>query len=652
MSKKGKKNELDGVEIAKEVSEQLSAAMLKLQVEELEQTKIKLLGNIKDLKEKISQLKEDQADIYYYLNKKCDDSYETIASLENQIVSEQLSRETAEKQFEKKIEELKSKSGNDEVRFSARIAELEDKILSLKEFAEKKEEMESNLARVTIALEAEKKQHKSAVTDLEMRSYSDREKLRREYDQQLEDIRLETESKIEDILSAKTKQTRQLNQHLEKELAFQSKHTDKVLEINSSTMEKSRGVSCELSLAKSIESEMMNKLSTYQRNVKQLNERVASDEIAMAKVKTESEELLRLKDEEIENLRGNFQKLQEQERGESQVDALWKVLSFSYNEIYTEEEMGSCNSSSGLLLKKSKDKSLKKKRTPKNREAMLIDLFTLVADRHPEKFGWIKGRLGDGDGEQRSARDNGPEPMFPPLLKFSDSSLASDESSSWIHNYSSVKERRPQTPSSSSSSIAIQTDICGASVRTARTGVLSQSEGTEGQVGKPFLWGSQNPPENSRRQSPGAGFVAASMCSDTLGGGSSVVSGVSNGTTYTIPQQPDKSNVKIRLQFTHRPISLASSSEISAKQGERQGKSSVQPSFLTNLTGKTPFFRSDDHERELDAENGDFILQGKAVSVKKKPDMRSPRSSCDASEVQSLNDFCDSVNSDSIAPSI
>src|SRR4051812_10038214 len=88
-----------------QITESLSLNVLKELVNSLEETKLKLLLNVKELKEKLSQQKEDQTDIYYFLNKKCDESFEVIASLEEQILNEQADREIAEKLYENKLEE-------------------------------------------------------------------------------------------------------------------------------------------------------------------------------------------------------------------------------------------------------------------------------------------------------------------------------------------------------------------------------------------------------------------------------------------------------------------------------------------------------------------------------------------------------------------
>jgi len=50
--------------------------------------------------------KADQADIYYFLQKKLDDNYNNLSELEDQILQEQADRERAEEAYEGRIREL------------------------------------------------------------------------------------------------------------------------------------------------------------------------------------------------------------------------------------------------------------------------------------------------------------------------------------------------------------------------------------------------------------------------------------------------------------------------------------------------------------------------------------------------------------------
>jgi DNA repair exonuclease SbcCD ATPase subunit len=204
-----------------QVAEALSNSMLKEMINELEETKLKLLLNIKELKEKLVQQKDDQADIYYYLNKKCDESFEVIASLEEQIINEQTDREIAEKMYENRIDEMKASQQVMEGKYTSKISELETRLEMLNSFNEEKEESEKTLKQLMAKLEEERNQFRTNTESIENRFLLERDKLRKTYDQKYEKIKKELEASVEGKMSNKTKKTQIMNVVMKKELDSQ-----------------------------------------------------------------------------------------------------------------------------------------------------------------------------------------------------------------------------------------------------------------------------------------------------------------------------------------------------------------------------------------------------------------------------------------------
>jgi hypothetical protein len=195
-----KKAQLSMEEVPSMILENMTNDMLKKMVEELERTKVKLLLNVKDLETKLEQQKEDQKDVYFYLNKKCDESYEVIAGLEEQILNEQSAREASEKNLERQIEDQKFKYNSEELKYLGKIAELEEQINELSDYRERKQETEGRLEKLLKTLEEERKQFARNLTDLENRAAYERNKLRREYEQNLELFKQEAIAKRDDEL--------------------------------------------------------------------------------------------------------------------------------------------------------------------------------------------------------------------------------------------------------------------------------------------------------------------------------------------------------------------------------------------------------------------------------------------------------------------
>ena len=109
------------------VSDLLTLGALRDDVAVLEDDKAKLLIALQESRDQLKQQKTDQADIYYYLNKKCDESFEVIASLEEQLLHEQSDREVSEKSYESRLEEMRLASSNTESKLQAKISDLESR---------------------------------------------------------------------------------------------------------------------------------------------------------------------------------------------------------------------------------------------------------------------------------------------------------------------------------------------------------------------------------------------------------------------------------------------------------------------------------------------------------------------------------------------
>ena len=74
----------------------LSVGMMHDVLAEVEEQKKRLLLRIAELTKDKETQHLDHQDVYYYLNKKLDDNFETISSLEEQIINEQGDREISE----------------------------------------------------------------------------------------------------------------------------------------------------------------------------------------------------------------------------------------------------------------------------------------------------------------------------------------------------------------------------------------------------------------------------------------------------------------------------------------------------------------------------------------------------------------------------
>lgn len=208
-------------EKTQKASEELTNGMLMDQLEELEEQKTKLLLNLKECKEKYEQQKSDQTDIYYYLNKKLDENYETIALLEEQILNEQTQREVHERKLEKRIEDLEAKLVADELKYKNKLKEAEEKLQKLKEFSDNKDELERNFEKLLETLETERKHYSELVDENERKSIRERDRFRKDCLVQFEEYKQKLQDEADDKLSSKTKKTLKTNKMIKTELTYQ-----------------------------------------------------------------------------------------------------------------------------------------------------------------------------------------------------------------------------------------------------------------------------------------------------------------------------------------------------------------------------------------------------------------------------------------------
>jgi len=259
-----------------EFGENLTVAMAKDIVSLVEEQKKKLLLIIVSLRQEIEDKKKEQSDIYYYLNKKLDDNFEIISSLEEQILNEHNDRENKESIYEKKIEELNNQLANEEIAYKSKIKSLEAKLDNLTDFIQNKEKIENQIKSLETTLELERLKFKNDLDHIEMKSIKERKNMELELKNQIELIKIEYSSKMNSCLDEETRNIRLENLRIKDEISLLSKEADLVRLINTNISERDRDLRIEYELSQSSEKELQNKLGTYQHLIKQLNDKNAS----------------------------------------------------------------------------------------------------------------------------------------------------------------------------------------------------------------------------------------------------------------------------------------------------------------------------------------------------------------------------------------
>ena len=151
-------------------SESLTVAMAHDVVMDVESQKKRLLLRIAQLIEEGKEKDADHQDVYYYLNRKLDNNFDTISALEEQILNEQDEREVEEQKLERKIEELEGQLLTEENKANVKIRDLETRLDLIKEFSDNRDQYMEKQRALEAELELHKEKSKKELEELEMKS--------------------------------------------------------------------------------------------------------------------------------------------------------------------------------------------------------------------------------------------------------------------------------------------------------------------------------------------------------------------------------------------------------------------------------------------------------------------------------------------------
>jgi DNA repair exonuclease SbcCD ATPase subunit len=205
----------------KRLIDDVRISILREQMEHLEAERARIIEESRQVKAENQERLQDQADIYYYLNKKLDSYYEMINKLEEMIVREQSEREAVEKDYERTIEKLNAKISSDELKASSKIAELEDKLELSRKFYEQKPVLEAEIADLKVQLSECQEAGRRTSDDWEKRLVLEKRRLREEMEARMDALRASHAEEIERKLSLKTKKTKIANVLYRRELLHQ-----------------------------------------------------------------------------------------------------------------------------------------------------------------------------------------------------------------------------------------------------------------------------------------------------------------------------------------------------------------------------------------------------------------------------------------------
>jgi len=336
----------------------------------LQETKVKceqLLGENRLLLEEREANQQETYEVTEFLRKEILRKNEKIGSLEQILEQREILVEQEKTSFikhaETKVNELKQQWGSRENDLVTQVEFLQKELTALKDFKERQLEIEAEMERLRQVNEELKHQQEVKTAELERKFIEQNTKMKKEYEQKLEELKKACEEDINERLDASVKRILQQNRRMAEELRLHVQETDELQREKKVLEEECTTLLREVQLKQEMESQYAKRGSKQTRSIKEAGSKVESLEKSMGlmmadfknemsalkeKNKVEMEtaklevdglrRLLKLKTRELNNIR---RLAQEVVRQRSDVETfLIDSLSFVREQIYDEQARG------------------------------------------------------------------------------------------------------------------------------------------------------------------------------------------------------------------------------------------------------------------------------------------------------------------------
>jgi len=243
--------------------------------------------------------KEDQVDIFTYLNTELSKRVEQVARLEAQIQELGAAQKKWEKETHEEFEEIKASQDQTVNELQKKISDLSHELDDLTEFTKHKNELEQKLKSVEDELQQEHDRHLISLTDLERKHAQDREKIKRDYHDRLEADKAELLRMTNNQLEFTTRRTIMENEMMTAELGYQNKQTEKLVKINEALEKENQEMKRDMELSKQAEEEHVKKNYQLQKTIKMMQIKLKAQE-------TDSQDVKSLEDLNTEKFGGDI----------------------------------------------------------------------------------------------------------------------------------------------------------------------------------------------------------------------------------------------------------------------------------------------------------------------------------------------------------
>lgn len=287
-----------------------------------------------ELTRELKKQKEDQADIFEYLNGQITEKTTTIMKLEESVHTLEEEVASITNDMESKLLLKEEEAAAQREVSSKQIDELRVALEELNDFQKHKEGLERESAETKRSLEEERQVHQRELSDLERHHVQEKDRLKREMLVKLKETKTALNKLTADQLDMTTKRTIAENAQMSTELAWQSKETERLMRRGDVLGEENKKLKREVALHKQTEEEFARKSNGFQQTIQtllaRLNETDATSHGELSKLNKaaeDSDRALAVAQTQVEALREEVTQLQEEkDRAQESVSRLQEDL--------------------------------------------------------------------------------------------------------------------------------------------------------------------------------------------------------------------------------------------------------------------------------------------------------------------------------------
>ncbi|CBJ33834.1 conserved unknown protein [Ectocarpus siliculosus] len=243
----------------------------------LELEKRGLLENIRVLRLRLADEKEDQSDVYYYLHKKLDDNYDVISALQRQLMVETADREKAEKEYTRQIEELEARRDEELGPLKEKLMTEEEQLNGMHEAAKNKQEADAKRARLECEIETTQFTFENDLNTERRKKLQEKQRVRTQVEEEIMTLSSELFSKKEVELADKTVRAKDNNDKLHAALQAKAKQAEQMMVMNQGLIFENRSLRNDLDLAEASEEVLHKRVRLYHELVISLKARLEQE---------------------------------------------------------------------------------------------------------------------------------------------------------------------------------------------------------------------------------------------------------------------------------------------------------------------------------------------------------------------------------------